>query len=103
MGNRRQYTVALEGEPPVLAADVWPVLTYGSRVYVDDKCAARLCPPAGEPALDRRPGSVRMRYTRREIAVEGDLALLWNVLRLADGDRTTDEIVAALPLERRST
>jgi SagB-type dehydrogenase family enzyme len=99
-GNRRRsVTIFDDGEFETLPTEIRPVLTYGSRLYVDDCGAVRLCPPIGAPRLDRRPGSVRMRFTRREIVVSGDCTLLWKILRLVDGERTIGQILAELPTQ----
>ncbi len=96
-GPRKRLTTVLAAESVPVASDIRPALIVGTRVYMDDEGAVRLCPPLGEPALECRPGCIIVRRTRREVAVAGDVRLLWALLQVMDGVRTTAALLAELP------
>ena len=98
--ERRTVTLDLDAAPSVVG-EARPALALGTRVYVDEAGDVRLCPPLGEPAMERRPGLVLMRRTRREVAVRDGASLVWALLRLMDGLRTTSALLAELAPDER--
>lgn len=102
-GRRECSTTLLNAELMPIAEHIRPVLIPGTRIYMDDEGAVRLCPQLGEPQLERRLGSVIVRRTRREAAVAGDLTLLWTLLRTMDGLHTVAELLAEVQQDHRTS
>lgn len=97
--GRREHsekTLTTAGLVPI-GGNTRPVIRPGTRFYIDEEGAARLCPPLGEPQLERKKGCVIVRRKRREVVVVGDLSLLWRALRLLDGMRSTANLLSELP------
>jgi SagB-type dehydrogenase family enzyme len=92
--GRRQVSAAV-AEFAEVPDNARPVLALGTRTYVDEAGAARICLPLGEPTFEARVHSVRVQRVRREVVITGDLRILWGVTRLMDGKHTVSEIVAA--------
>ncbi len=86
-----------------LPADVRPILMPRARAYLDEDGAFRFCLPTSEPDFDEQPHCVVMRKTQRDVAVAGNLSILWSLIRSMDGTRTHKEIVSALPTEEQPT
>ncbi|MGH2598075.1 MAG: SagB/ThcOx family dehydrogenase [Dehalococcoidia bacterium] len=95
-GQSHRRTECLDPTAPLLPATSRPSLALGTRIYVDEAGAVRLCPPI-EPRLEPKRDYFLALCFRRELAVTGDLALLWRLLGRLDGCRTTAELLAALP------
>jgi SagB-type dehydrogenase family enzyme len=100
-GQPRHRTERLEPTAPLLPATSRPSLALGTRVYVDETGAVRFCPPLA-PTLEPKRDYFVAQGVRRELAVRGDLAVIWRLLGRLDGSRTTSELVAALPQEDRA-
>ena len=88
-------------QPEPLAEKLRPMLVPCARTYVDDIGAVRIALPRGEPHLERHPGCTIMRRIRREVAVSGNSALVWRLIRKVDGSCTVAEILAGTPANER--
>ena len=95
-------SVVPAADPPPLADGSLPMLRPGTRTVVDEQGAVRFCLPPEEPVLERRRGYVVMRRKRREAAVAGSSPLLWRILRVLDGSRTTAVLLGGLPTDERT-
>jgi SagB-type dehydrogenase family enzyme len=84
-----------------IADDAIPVVVPGTRTVLDEQGAVRFCLPPGAPRLERRPGYVTMRRTRREVVVDGRSALLWRLLRALDGMRSAAAVLDGLAADER--
>ena len=89
-------------QPKPLAEKLRPMLVPCARTYVDEIGAVRIALPRGEPYLERHPGCTIMRRLRREVAVSGNAALMWRLIRKVDGYCTVTEILECLPADERA-
>ncbi|WP_336204997.1 SagB/ThcOx family dehydrogenase [Nonomuraea sp. LPB2021202275-12-8] len=95
VGGRGRRTHAVVREAARLDPECRPVLVPGTRLYLDESGAARLCLPLGEPVLDRHNAVTVLRRRRRDVLVRGDLRPLWETLRAADGHTPAGRFPAA--------
>jgi SagB-type dehydrogenase family enzyme len=95
-GRTQHRTVDLERAAPCLSATSRPSLALGTRTYVDEAGAVRLCPPVA-PTIERKRDYFVAQCRRWELAVTGEVGVLWRLLGRLDGCRTTGELLAALP------
>ncbi|HSB61101.1 MAG TPA: tetratricopeptide repeat protein, partial [Vicinamibacteria bacterium] len=100
-GRRERRIAHWAGEPDPLPDGLRPALAPSTRAWADDDGAVRFGLPAGEPLLERQPGCIVMRRTRREVAVSGSERLLWRLVRRMDGACTVAEILAEIPTGER--
>jgi SagB-type dehydrogenase family enzyme len=96
-GPRQRRIIRWSAEPDPLADDVRPMLVPCARIWVHDEGAVRFRLPLGEPVLERHPGCIVMRRTRREVAVSGNSGVLWGLIRAVDGDCTVGAILSRFP------
>jgi SagB-type dehydrogenase family enzyme len=101
-GPREQTVSAWTGEPDPVAGDVRPMLVPCARTWMDEAGAVRFGLPQGEPIVERDPGCIVMRRTRREVAISGNPAVLWRLIRRMDGANTVAEILSMLPTGERA-
>ncbi len=87
----------------LLADDLRPMLRPCTRTYLDEDGAVRFCLALEEPELERHADCVVMRKTNREVAVSGNAAAVWRLMRAVDGARTVKEVLAELAAEERHT
>ncbi|MEZ5444485.1 MAG: SagB family peptide dehydrogenase [Gammaproteobacteria bacterium] len=78
-----------------LAAELRPALPPSTRVYPESADLIGISPGLEEPALTRGDGCTILRRAQREILVAGRSQVLWDIVRLADGSRSVEEICAA--------
>jgi SagB-type dehydrogenase family enzyme len=99
---RREFKISTPPETPkLLSDDVCPMLMPRARTYIDEDGALRFRLPAGEPDLEQQPHCVVMRKTDREVAVEGKLGTVWQLIRAMDGARSLKEVLSEIPIEAR--
>lgn len=91
------------GKAGFLADSVRPMLAPFARVYMDEEGAGavRFCVPSGEPVVTRQSECNIIRRVQREVAIAGDPAPLWRLLRVMDGERTVTGILSELPEPER--
>jgi len=78
-----------------LAAELRPALPPSTRVYPEAADLIGISPGLEEPALTRGDGCTILRRAQREILVAGRSQVLWDIVRLADGSRSVEEICEA--------
>jgi len=100
-GRRERRITRWTGEPDPLADGLRPMLAPCARAWADDDGAVRFGLPPREPLIERQPGCIVMRRTRREVAVSGSPGVLWRLIRRMDGGCTVGEILAELPTGER--
>ena len=89
-------------ELPPLPGDARPMMVPRVRTALDGKGDLRFYIPAGEPALDQHQACIVMRNVVREVAVAGDLGPAWALIRLMDGMRSVETILARTEEESRA-
>ena len=82
--------------PPELAADSCPSLLPQARPCVFEDGSIRFCLPFAEPVFEQQADCVVMRKTRRDVAVAGNPALVWQLVRAIDGTQTVAAILAGI-------
>ena len=85
--RERRITQWTEATEP-LADGCRPLLLPYARAWMDDGGSVRFCLPPWEPIVERHVGCTVMRRIRREVAVSGSSAVLWQLVRKIDGAST---------------
>jgi SagB-type dehydrogenase family enzyme len=102
-GPRQRRVAEWAAATPFLAGDVRPALLPCVRTAIDDEAAIRFFLPTTEPIFERHPGCIVMRRARREVAVSGNVAIVWRLVRAIDGTRCIADLLSGFAAEDRST
>lgn len=94
--NRRR----LEKDGPPFPGHIRPTLALGARVYMEGEEVCLDIPPL-QPFLEKGQGAISVTRTRRKLIMRGNLTPFWTLLRLLDGARTAETIIAAAPPTQR--
>jgi SagB-type dehydrogenase family enzyme len=89
--ERRSTRWTAEGVP--LMVGVRPMLVPGVRTWMDQQGAVRFSIPPGEPVVERDPGCIIMRRSRRQVAISGRSQLVWRLVEQIDGGTSVDDIL----------
>jgi SagB-type dehydrogenase family enzyme len=100
-GPRERRIVRWTEEPNPSDDGVRPMLPPAARTWMDDEGAIRFSLPLWEPVVERHPSCTSVRRIRREVAVAGQPAVLWRLVREMDGARPVAEILSGLPPSER--
>lgn len=98
--ERRTIFWATDLEP--LAEDLRPMLVPCARSCMDEQGAVRFFLPPEEPILERRPGCIVMRRTRREVVVAKHTDVIQRLIRQLDGTRTVAELLCGFAADARA-
>jgi SagB-type dehydrogenase family enzyme len=101
-GPRERRITRCSDEPAALDGDRPLALVPSVRTAMDSDGAVRFFVPSGEPVFERHRGCTVMRRVRREIAVSGDCALVWRLIRTMDGTRRIADVLSELSAEERT-
>jgi SagB-type dehydrogenase family enzyme len=101
-GPRERRIVHWTDQPQVLEAEPRLTLMPFVRTGSDGDGTIRFFLPLGEPVFERHRGCTVMRRLRREIAVSGNSALVWRLIRAMDGTRRIADVLSELPADERT-
>ena len=102
-GSVQHHEAAFKEEPAQVGENVRPILTLGTRAYMDSAGGAHLYAPPASPVFERANGATIVRRLRREVIITGDLTPLWGLLHFMDGLHTVAQLIAGLPADYRAS
>jgi SagB-type dehydrogenase family enzyme len=97
-GSRR---TALTETAPALDPQLIGTLAPQARVYAFPDGTIRFALPLAEPNFEQQPECVLISKSRIEVAVAGETALVWQLVRALDGSRTVGAILADIDEQHR--
>ena len=101
--GQRAQRIAFSKELVELAGDIFPLLMPQARPCLLDDGSIRFCLPFDEPVFEQQVDCVVMRKTRRDVAIAGKPALVWQLVHALDGTQSVSALLTGIAPDDRPT